>query len=199
MKRLLFLALTLCLCSTSALALSTGDQAPNFSLKAQDGHEVALSDLSGKVVVLEWFNKGCPFVQKHYLGGNMQALQESYTKRGVTWLTINSTEPTHKDFLSPEAQKALIAEWKIKSTAMLTDSDGRVGKSYGAKTTPHMFVIGADGKLAYVGAIDDEPSPTADPAEAKNYVRAALDSLLSGAPVAEKETKPYGCSIKYAD
>ncbi len=181
-----------------AQAVSIGEVAPDFVLKNFDGKEVKLSDYQGKIVVLEWFNEGCPFVQKHYGSGFMQSLQEKYTKQDVVWLTVNSTDSSHRDFLSPEETKEIVQKWGIKSSQMLADADGKVGKLYGAKTTPHMFVIADDGKLSYQGAIDDNSDAGADPKTSKNYVQQALDELRTGAVVAVKETKPYGCSVKYA-
>ena len=191
-------ALSLAIVPGSASALNVGDTAPDFTVTSSDGKPVKLSDYQGKVVVLEWFNEGCPFVQKHYTPGAMQKLQTEYTGKDVVWLTINSTGTEHRDYLSPEKTKAVAAKWNIKSSAMLLDADGKVGKAYGAKTTPNMYVINNDGKLAYQGAIDDNNSPTSDPSEAKNYVKESLNSLLTGGAVAVSETKPYGCAVKYA-
>ena len=122
-----------------AQAVSIGEVAPDFVLKNFEGKEVKLSDYQGKIVVLEWFNEGCPFVQKHYGSGFMQSLQEKYTKQDVVWLSVNSTDSSHRDFLSPDETKEIIQKWGIKSSQMLADADGKVGKLYGAKTTPHMI------------------------------------------------------------
>ncbi len=193
-------SLLICLSFASPLrALDIGATAPDFSLLSCDGKTVKLSDYKGRIVVLEWFNLGCPFVVKHYKGGDMQALQKEYTQRDVIWLTINSTHPNHQNFLTPTQAAAQCREQNISSTAMLADPDGKVGKSYGAKSTPHMFIIGADGKLAYQGAIDDTAFPMGDPKKADNYVKKALNELLLGKPVSNPQTKQYGCSIKYAD
>lgn len=176
-----------------------GSPAPDFTLVSVDGKTIKLSDFHDKIAVLEWFNPSCPFVQKHYQGGDMPMLQKEFTDKGVVWLTINSTSPKHSNYLFPSqlAQKA--EQMGIKSTAVLMDSDGAVGKTYGAKATPHMFVIGSDGELKYQGAIDDNPDPKADPKKAKNYVKEALNELLAGKPVKTAETKQYGCGIKYAN
>lgn len=172
--------------------------APNFTLKDQNGQNHSLSDFKGKYVVLEWFNDQCPFVKKHYGSNNMQNLQEEYTKKGVIWLTINSSAPGKQGHLNSDAAKEIIQKRKANMTALLLDGDGRVGNLYGAKTTPHMYVINPEGVLIYRGAIDNQP--TADPADipsSTNYVRSILDAALSGQKVKSMSTKPYGCSVKY--
>ncbi len=176
-----------------------GSLAPDFALTSIEGKQVKLSDYKGKIVVLEWFNPGCPFVQKHYKNENMQSLQSEFTGKGVVWLTINSTHPKHPNFMTPKKATAMVKEKGMKCTEMLMDPDGKVGKIYGAKTTPHMFIVNQQEKLVYQGAIDDTPSPWADPKVAQNYVRMALDEILVRKPVSIHETKPYGCSIKYED
>ncbi len=173
-------------------------QAPAFTLTDTNGTEHSLSDFEGKVVVLEWFNEGCPFVKKHYVKGNMQALQTAYTEKGVVWLRIVSSAEGKQGYKSNEQHNATTDKWKVTSTALLVDADGKVGKSYEAKTTPHMFVISAEGQIAYQGAIDDKRSTNADHIpDSKNYVKAALDSLLAGEKVEVARTAPYGCSVKY--
>jgi peroxiredoxin len=191
--------LLLVIVSTSFAEVKNGDVAPDFSLTTVDGKKVSLSDYKGKVVVLEWFNLGCPFVQKHYDGNAMQGLQSESTGKGVVWLSINSTNPNHKDYLTPVKAAEQVKQKGINATAMLQDTDGKVGRLYGAKSTPHMFVINTDGKLVYQGAIDDNPSPKADPKASKNYVRAALEEILAGKAVSQAQTKQYGCGVKYAD
>jgi len=180
-----------------AMAISTGEMAPDFELKTYDGTPVKLSELKGKTVVLEWFNRGCPFVQKHYNSSHMQMLQNTYTEKGVVWLIINSTGKSNRDFLSEEDAKELQDKWKIKSARMLVDADGTVGHLYGAKATPHMFVVNAEGRLVYQGAIDDNPDIGNDPATANNYVAKALDSILENKEISTATTKAYGCSVKY--
>jgi peroxiredoxin len=175
-----------------------GSAAPSFELTSIDGKKVSLNDYKGKVVVLEWFNPSCPFVQKHYNTHHMQDLQDQYTAKGVVWLTINSTNPSHENYLDPTQAAAKAKDLGMKSTAILPDPDGKIGKEYGAKSTPHMFIIDPSGNVAYEGAIDDNPSPKADPAKATNYVQQALDEVLAGKPVSKSETKQYGCNIKYA-
>ncbi len=203
MKKFLLSLLAL-LCSVTggavqpALALEVGDTAPAFTLTATDGSKVSLEDLKGKTVVLEWFNAGCPFVKKHYRSGEIQKLQSQYAEKGVVWLMMNSTKSDHRDYLSPEAATAFLTENKVQGAKMLLDTAGTTGKAYGARTTPHLFVINGVGTVVYQGAIDDDDSTDGDPATAQNYVRAALDSTMSGSPVALAKTNPYGCSIKYA-
>ncbi len=175
-----------------------GKPAPDFQLADTNGVVHKLSDFKGKPVVLEWINHNCPFVVKHYSQGNMQGLQEKYTAKGVIWLSINSTNPSHKDFKDEAASNAATKEHNAKPTAVLLDKDGTVGKLYGAKTTPHMFVIDANGNVAYMGAIDSVKSTDAADIEgATNYVAAALDALLDGKTVEISSTQPYGCSVKY--
>jgi len=190
-------ALLSCLLLAGATALHA-KQAPAFTLTDTNGTEHSLSDFAGKIVVLEWFNEGCPFVKKHYTKGNMQALQKAYAEKGVVWLRIVSSATGKQGYKSNEEHNATTDKWKVNSTALLVDADGKVGKSYSAKTTPHMFVINAEGAIAYQGAIDDKRSTNADHIpDSKNYVKAALDSLLAGEKVEVARTAPYGCSVKY--
>ena len=198
--KLLLLALTtICtgaLCA--AEAPKVGAPAPAFSLPASNGKTISLGDFKGKYVVLEWFNPGCPFVQKHYKSDNMQRLQQQFTGKDVVWLTIDSSAPGEEGSLTPAEANKQIAEWKMKSTALLLDPEGKVGHEYAATNTPHMFVINPEGNLIYAGAIDSKAS--ADPADiqsATNYVKAALEEAMAGQPVATAQTRAYGCSIKY--
>jgi hypothetical protein len=148
--------------------------------------------------VLEWFNPECPFVKKHYGGGNMQKLQDEYTGKGVVWLTINSNAPGTEGNITPEQAQKITASWKTHQTALLLDSDGKAGLAYGAKNTPNMVIVSPDGKIAYQGAIDSKATPNpADIPSSTNYVKAALDESLAGKPVTTPQTKPYGCSVKY--
>jgi peroxiredoxin len=175
-----------------------GSAAPDFSANDSKGKTQSLSQYKGKYVVLEWFNPECPFVKKHYGPGNMQKLQEEYTGKGVVWLSVDSSAPGKEGSLTPEQAEKKLSEWKGKQTALLLDSDGKVGQSYGAKNTPHMFVINPEGKIVYEGAIDSKASPNPnDIPTATNYVKAALDESLAGKPVSTANTKPYGCSVKY--
>ena len=186
------------LVSAALAAVAPGQTAPEFSLVDVNGKLQKLSDYRGKYVVLEWFNSECPFVQKHYESGNMQALQARYTQKGVAWLGINSTSPRHSNYRDPARSQTILKEWKSTPTAFVLDPDGRVGKQYGARTTPHMYVVDPKGTLVYVGGIDDKPSTSQrDIATAKNLVAAALDESLGGKRVGTPSAMPYGCSVKY--
>lgn len=157
-----------------------------------------LSDSKGKIVVLEWFNHGCPFVVKHYGAGNMQRLQKDYTAKGVVWLSICSSNKGKQGNDTPAGHAKTAQEKGAAPTAILIDEAGEVGRAYGAKTTPNMYVIDAEGTLRYMGAIDSISSArSADIEKAENYVAAALDALLKGEAPKTTETKPYGCSVKY--
>lgn len=180
------------------LAAEPGSEAPAFTLKSTEGKEVSLADYKGKLVVLEWINYDCPFVKKHYGSGNMPALQEKYTGEDVVWLSINSSAEGKQGYLPASELGSRSEKEGNKATAVLLDTDGSVGKAYDASTTPHMFVIGKDGKIAYAGGIDDKPTTKAeDIAGSNNYVAAALDALIAGDEVATAKAKPYGCSVKY--
>lgn len=199
--RLLILGIT-ALASGALLAAATpkiGASSPEFSLNDSHGQTHSLGDFKGKYVVLEWFNPGCPFVQKHYKSENMQALQKRFTAQGVVWLTIDSSAPASQGYLTPAEANKQMAEWNMKSTALLLDPQGNVGHKYGATNTPHMYVIDPKGKLIYSGAIDSRP--TTDPDDIKsatNYVASALEEAMSGKPVSTAISRAYGCSIKYA-
>jgi hypothetical protein len=172
--------------------------APEFTLTDIQGKSHALSSFKGKTVVLEWVNHGCPFVKKHYDSGNMQKLQKEATGSGVVWLSICSSAAGKQGHMTPEEWKKATAEKGTGETAVLLDADGKVGKLYAAKTTPHMYIIDAAGKLVYQGAIDSNSSANKDDiAGATNYVRAALAEIAAGKPVTTGTTKPYGCSVKY--
>jgi peroxiredoxin len=190
----------LALASSFALAASTvGQPAPAFSVANTDGKTVSLADFKGKHVVLEWVNPGCPFVQKHYKPGNMQGLQKDYAAKGVVWLTISSTAPDASDYKKPADLAGWMKSANAAATHTLMDDDGKVGKAYGARTTPHMYIINPAGTLVYAGAIDSNRSANpADIPAATNYVRKALDELLAGKPVSTASTQPYGCSVKYS-
>ena len=179
-------------------AATVGHTAPTFALSDANGKVVNLTDYKGKTVVLEWHNPECPFVKKHYDSANMQGLQSKYTKDGVVWLSINSTEPGHHDYKKPAVINALLSASKASPTAYLMDESGSTGKSYGARTTPHMYVINPQGTLVYAGGIDDKRSANiADIKSAKNFVAAALDEMKAGKPVSVTASTPYGCSVKY--
>ena len=178
-----------------AQGFETGSKAADFTLPDSKGKTVSLSDYKGKIVVLEWTNPNCPFVQRQYREELMTGLQAEYTKKDVVWLLINSTNEGHGDYESGESLDATYASWGGSQKAILMDSDGKVGKAYDAKTTPHMFVIDKAGILVYQGAIDDDPRGTN--AERQGFVKNALDGLMSGKSIVTTTTKSYGCSVKY--
>jgi len=198
-KTLLPVFSALALAAQAYGGVAVGSAAPDFSLKNQAGKTVHLSDFKGKLVVLEWVNPDCPFVHKHYDSGNMQGLQKKYTAKGVEWLTIDSSAEGSEGYLGgPKDAKAFIKERHAAMSDLLLDHAGAVGMAYGAKTTPTMFVIRRDGRVAYEGAIDDKASTdVADVPTAKNYVAVALDEIEAGKPVTVTQTRSYGCSIKY--
>ncbi len=201
MKTKLILSLITACAATSLFAAESpknGSAAPAFSLKDAKGKTHALADYKGKHVVLEWFNSECPFVKKHYSGGNMQKLQEEFAGKDVVWMSINSSAKGKEGHLTPEQATKQIADWKMNNTTLLLDEDGKVGQEYGAKNTPHMFIINPEGNLIYQGAIDSKATPNAaDIANSTNYVKVALEEALAGKPVSNASTKPYGCSVKY--
>ncbi len=177
-----------------------GEQAPDFTLPDSNGGNCSLSDYAGKIVVLEWLNHGCPFVQNHYNTGNMQKLQRMAKEKGIVWFSIISSAPGKQGYCTPEQANEITQKKNASPAAVLLDPDGTAGKMYGAKTTPHMFIIDKKGMLVYNGAIDD--TRTTDPdalAKAKNYVQIALEELLAGKEVSIKTSQPYGCSVKYKD
>lgn len=177
-----------------------GQAAPAFTLKDVEGKSHSLSSFKGKYVVLEWTNHQCPYVVKHYASGNMQKLQKWAKEKGVVWLTILSSAPGKQGYLEPSQAKQLMKEQGFASAAYLFDTDGKVGKAYGARTTPHMYVIDPKGTLIYMGAIDDKPTANqADIPGARNHVVKALEEAMAGKPVSVPSTQPYGCSVKYAD
>lgn len=175
------------------------DLAPAFVLKDLAGKERSLKEFAGKFVVLEWCNHGCPFVKKHYQKGHMQKLQEKYTKKGVIWLTICSSAEAKQGWMTTDGWKAKNEKIRAKPTAVLIDVDGKIGKAYGAKTTPQICIINKKGVRVYDGAIDDNRSRnTEDIKTSKNYVSLVLDALMAGKPSPIRRTRPYGCSVKYA-
>jgi peroxiredoxin len=201
MKTALNTFITILLASTLALAApKAGDQAPDFTGTDSHGKTHKLSDYKGKWVVLEWTNSGCPFTVKHYASGNMQKLQKEWTAKGVTWLTVLSSAPGKQGYKTAAEENSYVREQGASPTAVLLDPEGVIGHQYGAKTTPHMFVIDPQGKIVYAGAIDDKPSTDQeDIAGSKNYVSAALTEGLAQKPVTLSNTTPYGCSVKYRD
>ena len=177
-----------------------GQPAPNFRLTDVNGRAVSLSDFRGKTVVIEWNNPECPFVRKHYGSGNMQKTQAAAKKEGVVWLSINSSAPGKQGHMNAAQAKEVVAAQKAQPTAYLLDPDGAVGKTYDAKTTPHMYIFNKSGALVYAGGIDDKPTPNpADVNGARNHVLAALAELKAGKAVSVPTSRPYGCSVKYKD
>jgi peroxiredoxin len=196
------LALTLAALPAASPALAAdakiGEPAPAFTLTDTAGVTHNLSDFAGKTVVLEWTNHDCPFVKKHYNGENMQRQQADATADGVVWLVVNSSAPGKQGHVSAAQADQIQADWKAQQTAYLFDTDGSVGQAYGAKTTPHMYIIDPEGVLRYNGAIDSIPSASpADIEKAEQYVEIALAELAAGQPVSRPLTQPYGCSVKY--
>jgi hypothetical protein len=184
--------------ATGGAAVKPGAPAPGFTAPDISGRMVDLGQYGGQIVILEWTNNGCPFVQKHYDSGNMQTLQRRYTQEGVVWLTIASSAPNEEGYVTPAAAKADLARWQAAPTDYLLDPDGVLGHLYDARATPHMVVIDRSGRVAYMGAIDDTPSTRlADVKTAKNYLVAALAEIAAGKPVTVASTRAYGCSIKY--
>lgn len=191
------IGLAACLPAANA-AIDVGEMAPNFTAVDTNGVEHSLSDFKGKNVVLEWSNHDCPFVVKHYEPGNMQKVQKMATDNGAVWITIVSSAEGKQGFVTADEANKIMKEVGANSTARILDPSGEIGKLYGAKTTPHMFVIDEEGKIAYMGAIDSDSSFKQSSIEgATNYVTAALESLNAGEEVKVASTKPYGCSVKY--
>jgi peroxiredoxin len=180
-------------------AVEVGQPAPDFTATDIDGKTHRLADFKGKIVVIEAYNLDCPYCANHYKTGAMQELQAYATSKGVVWLLVNSVNPKHPNYRTREAAKKEFVAQKIKATAWIDDSSGALGRAYGLKTTPHLVIIDKNGNIAYDGAIDDKPATSGDPRKARNYVREALDQLLAGEKVAVPKTKPYGCSVKYAE
>lgn len=191
------IGLAACLPAANA-AVEVGEMAPDFTAVDTNGVEHSLSDFKGKNVVLEWSNHECPFVVKHYEPGNMQKVQKMATDNGTVWITIVSSAGGKQGAVTAEEANKIMEEVGANSTARILDPSGEIGKMYGAKTTPHMFVIDKEGKIAYMGAIDSDSSFKQSSIEgATNYVTEALESLNAGEEIKVTSTKPYGCSVKY--
>lgn len=197
----LFKSLTWAVALTAALALRAetslaqiGQEAPAFAATDINGQPVKLSDFRGKTVVLEWTNPECPVVGRHYKTGNIPALQKEATGEGVVWILINSGAKGEQGDFEPDQVKAWLQKNGASATAYLRDRDGSIGKLYGAKTTPHLFIVDKEGKLAYRGGIDNNRRSHEG---ADNYVKNALTSLRNGTPVEKASTEPYGCAVKY--
>jgi peroxiredoxin len=183
-----------------ARAARVGERAPDFTATDSNGQTHKLSEYAGKFVVLEWHNRGCPYTQKHYQSGNMERLQHEWTARGVVWLTVISSAPGKQGYVTAQEENAYLKEMNAAPTAVLLDPTGALGHLYDAKTTPHMFVINPRGILIYNGAIDDHPtSDASDIPHSQNYLSLALEEALAGKPVAVATSRPYGCSVKYAN
>ena len=191
-KTLITLSGLVLTCALAFADAEVGKAAPDFSVTDVNGKAHKLSDYKGKIVVLESYNLDCPYVANHYNTGAMQELQGNTTAKDVVWLTVNSS------YDDAAKAKKEVTDKKIKSTVVY-DPAGKIGKAYGFKTTPHMVVIGKDGKVAYNGAIDDKAETEGDPRAAKNYVKDAVAKLQAGQPVSVAKTKPYGCGVKYAN
>jgi peroxiredoxin len=195
MKKAMFAALTLS-ASIAVAEVQLQKPAPDFTAKDINGKTHKLSDYKGKIVVLEAINLDCPFCANHFKSGAMPDLQAEAMKKGVVWLMVNSSHPNSPSHRTADAAKKEIEQYKMKGI-WIDDSDGKVGKLYGMKTTPHMFVVNKEGVLVYDGAIDDRAEPEGDPRGARNYVREAINKLLAGQPIMVSQTKPYGCGVKY--
>ena len=185
---------------SAAWAARVSEPAPDFTATDTNGKVHKLSEYHGKFVVLEWSNRGCPYTQKHYNSGNMQRLQQEWTGRGVVWLTVISSAPGKQGYVTASEENTYLKQVNAAPTTVLLDPTGALGHLYGAKTTPHIFIISPQGTLIYNGAIDDRPTTDlGDVTAAKNYVSAALDEATSGKPVSSSTSRPYGCSVKYPD
>ncbi len=199
MKTKLALVLALLLVLPVVAAVQVGEAAPNFTAADSNGRQHSLAQYKGKYVVLEWHNQGCPYTKKHYDSGNMQKLQKLWTGKGVAWFTVISSAPGEQGYVTAAQENDYLKRMGAVPTAALLDPNGDLGHLYGAKTTPHMFVINPQGRLIYQGAIDDKPTPEqSDIAGATNYVSAALEESMAGKPVAVTASRPYGCSVKYS-
>lgn len=197
MKSTLLLLAGFTLAALPAFAVgAVGETAPAFSLKGADGKTYSLSDYKGKVVVLEWVNPQCPFSDRHAREKTMSALNQKYGKNQVVWLGINSTSASHDNFMKPAEHLAYNQKTGI-NYPVLYDETGKIGKAYDAKTTPHLYIIDEQGKIAYNGAIDDDPSGRKEKAQRVNYVDGGIAAELASKAINPASTKPYGCSIKY--
>ena len=199
MKMLLVTA-ALALAANSAFAVATvGQPAPAFTVQDSSGKTVSLANFKGKLVVLEWVNPGCPYVVKHYGSANMQGTQKDATTKGVVWLAVNSTSADHGDYKAPAAMAQWMQGHKAAASATLMDADGKIGRAYGARTTPHLYIVDPKGLLVYAGGIDNKPSINpADIPGATNHVKVALGEALAGKAISQATTRPYGCSVKYS-
>lgn len=186
-------------CVTAFAAAQVGKPAPDFTATDIKGKTHKLSDYKDKIVVLEAYNLDCPFCANHFKSGAMQELQQWAASKGVVWLLVNSAGKRSGSYRDAATAKKEWDELKIKAAAWIDDHDGKVGKLYGMKTTPHMIVIDPKGSVAYQGAIDDRPEPEGDPRKARNYVREAISKLAAGEKIEVVETRSYGCGVKYSN
>lgn len=198
MKSIIFATIAGAFALVSANAQDIGKAAPLFSAKDVKGATVSLAEQRGKVVVLEWVNFDCPFVKKHYSSGNMGNLQKEYTGKDVVWLTVNSSREGEQGYLEASKLAERAKDEGNKASHILVDTDGKVGKSYDAKVTPHMFIIDKEGNVVYNGAIDSKATTdNADVATAEKLFVNALDATLAGKEVENAKNQPYGCNVKY--
>ena len=197
-RRVLFLSCLMALALPAQANVEVGKPAPDFSGVDSDGNMQTLSQYKGKTVVLEWTNHDCPYVRKHYHSGNMQALQKEATSKGIIWLSIISSAPGKQGHVSAAQANELTKSRNAAPTAVILDESSAIGRLYGAKTTPHMYIINPAGDLVYMGGIDNIASSNEDDIpKATNYVKVALQDLAEGKPIADQVTRPYGCSVKY--
>jgi peroxiredoxin len=197
MKKTVSILATMLFATAVFAAVEIGKPAPDFTGTDINGKTVKLSDYKGKIVVIESYNADCPYCANQYKSGATQDLQKQLADEGVVWLIVNSVSQKNSSYRTPAQAQKEWAEKKIAATAWIDDNSGKIGRLYGMKTTPHCFVVAADGTLAYAGAMDNKPDPVHDPKNAKNYVKAAVEELLAGKSVTVPQTKPYGCSVKY--
>jgi AhpC/TSA family len=199
LSRRKLLAITLAALTIPALAVVPGTPAPDFKGTDSTGAQHSLSEYRGKFVVLEWANQGCPYDRKHYLSGSMEAQQREWTAKGVIWLSVISSAPGEQGYVTPAEENTYLKTMHAAPTAALLDPDGTIARIYGAKTTPHIFVIDPTGKLIYQGAIDDKPTTEQEDLKgARNYLNETLTAAMAGKPLQVESTRPYGCSVKYA-
>jgi peroxiredoxin len=185
---------------SGAQGVKVGAPAPAFTAADSRGQSETLAEYRGKYVVLEWHNQGCPYTRKHYESGNMQGLQKEWTAKGVVWFTVISSAPGERGYVTPSDENSYLARMHAVPTAVLMDPDGKLGRLFGARTTPQMIVIDPAGKVIYNGAIDDWPTPDAEDIRgARNYVSEVLSEAMAGKPGATPCTRSYGCSVKYRD
>jgi len=198
LSQTMLLSLLAAISLTTHAAVNVGQPAPDFTGLDSYGKQHSLSQYKGKTVILEWTNHDCPYVKKHYNSGNMQALQKDATANGIVWLSIISSSPGKQGHVSGKQANELSASRNASPTAVILDESSEIGLLYGAKTTPHMYIVDKSGQLVYMGGIDDTPSKDEDDiSKSKNYVRAALDEMAASQAIKKSITRPYGCSVKY--